>query len=454
MNTYKMIKMKTKIILFLVIAGQLFSQSTTLEKYIRFGLDNNLPLKQKNIAVDKAFSALKEAKGLFFPTIDFRSDLNYSDGGRKIDIPVGDMMNPVYSTLNQMTQSKSFPTLENQHIQLLPDDYQDTRLEVKLPLFNTDIWYNNKIKREAINQKMAETKTYKRELVKEIKTAYYNYIKTIKAISIYQNASVLLNDNYKLTESLVKNNMALKSSLLKLSADINKNDALLTETSNNCKIAASYFNFLLNRPLTEAVDADTTIFNTLSSNDIDGIFSVSKREELEQIKSGIVQNELLKDMNQGEMIPSLGAFAAVGYQGTKFKFDSNQRYYLLGLQLNWNLFNGLRTSAKNEQAEFELNSLQLKLEETEKQMNLQLASAKYNLNTAFSKVKSAKTNLEYSGEYYRQMRLRYTSGQALLLELTDALTQLVNNQMIFQLAITDVLIRQAELERAAARDNL
>jgi outer membrane protein len=449
-------KMKKIMIKLLLLSSLNFAQSPVIEKYIHEGLNNNLALKQKNSSLQKAFFALKEAKGLFFPTVDFKSEYEFSDGGRKINFPVGEMLNPVYSTLNQLTKSNVFPQIENQNIQLLPDNYHDTRIEIKMPLINTDIWYNNKIKDESVSQKEAEVNAYKRELVKEIKTAYYNYLKSVKAAAIYKNAASLLADNYKLTETLVKNNVVLKSSLLKISSEISKNEAQLTEAANCVKLSALYFNFLLNKEQSAPVEIDTAIFQIdkkrLTPAD-SLIYDVAGREELQQIKSGIKQNEFLLSMNKGEYIPSVGAFLSAGYQGTKYKFDSDQRYYLFGLQLNWNLFNGMRTKSKTEQTATDLSSLKSGLEETSKKLSLQLNSAQLDLNTAASKLNSAESALEYSQEYYRQMQARYSTGQALLLELTDALTQYVNNQIIYQVAFTDTLIKQAELERAAALYN-
>ena len=448
--------MKIIMITLLLLSSLNFAQSQVIEKYIHEGLNNNLAMKQKNSSLQKALFALKEAKGLFFPTVDFKSEYEFSDGGRKINFPVGKMLNPVYSTLNQLTKSNAFPQIENQNIQLLPDNYHDTRIEIKMPLINSDIWYSNKIKDESVSQKEAEVNAYKRELVKEIKTAYYNYLKSVKAAAIYKNAASLLADNYKLTETLVRNNVVLKSSLLKISSEISKNDAQLTESANSVKLAALYFNFLLNKEQSAPVEIDTTIFQIDKKRltPADSLnYDVAGREELQQIKSGIKQNEFLLSMNKGEYIPSVDAFLSAGYQGTKYKFDSDQRYYLFGLQLNWNLFNGMRTKSKTEQTETDLSSLKSGLEETSKKLSLQLSSAQLDLNTAASKLNSAESALEYSQEYYRQMQARYSTGQALLLELTDALTQYVNNQIIYQVAFTDTLIKQAKLEHAAALYN-
>ncbi len=68
-------------------------------------------------------------------------------GGRTQDIPIGDLLNNVYSTLNQLTGQSKFPQVNNQSIQFLPNDFHDTRVEVVVPVVNTDLYYNRAIKK-------------------------------------------------------------------------------------------------------------------------------------------------------------------------------------------------------------------------------------------------------------------------------------------------------------------
>ncbi|MEJ7738745.1 MAG: hypothetical protein WKF97_15070 [Chitinophagaceae bacterium] len=79
------------------------SHAQSLDAFVREGLNANEALKQRNFTLAKSYQALMEAKGLFYPTLSFQSDYNYAVGGRKIDLPLGDLFNPAYSTLNQLT---------------------------------------------------------------------------------------------------------------------------------------------------------------------------------------------------------------------------------------------------------------------------------------------------------------------------------------------------------------
>ena len=97
--------MKHIIFIILIIFSTITSaQDTILDNYIKFALENNLTIKQNNLSIDEAEKALKIAKGLFMPEIKLQSRYTFAQGGRIIEFPIGDLLNPVYGTLNQLLQ--------------------------------------------------------------------------------------------------------------------------------------------------------------------------------------------------------------------------------------------------------------------------------------------------------------------------------------------------------------
>ena len=106
------------------------------------------------------------------------------------------MLNPIYTSLNQilkgMGEQGSFTQVSNQKVEFLPNGFNDTKLSMVLPLVNTEIYYNRRIKKEMISYAQDETNVYKRGLVKEIKTAYLKYLQSVKAIEAYISAKALV----------------------------------------------------------------------------------------------------------------------------------------------------------------------------------------------------------------------------------------------------------------------
>src|SRR5687768_16034791 len=86
----------------------------SLNLYISQALEANHGIKQQTFQLEKSLFALKEAKGMFMPSVTFSTTYTKADGGRTIDFPTGDLLNQTYSTLNQLTGTNNFPQLENQ----------------------------------------------------------------------------------------------------------------------------------------------------------------------------------------------------------------------------------------------------------------------------------------------------------------------------------------------------
>ncbi|RYZ51594.1 MAG: TolC family protein, partial [Sphingobacteriales bacterium] len=108
------------------------SAQTRLEQYIERGIQDNKGLKQMQFQLDKSLHALKEASSYFLPAVSLQGNYLRSSGGRTIDFPIGDLLNPVYNSLNELTQSNQFPSLRNESIQLNPDNFYDLKVHTTL----------------------------------------------------------------------------------------------------------------------------------------------------------------------------------------------------------------------------------------------------------------------------------------------------------------------------------
>ena len=69
------------------------------------------------------------------------------------------------------------------------------KLHTTYPILNKEIVYNREIRKELITVEQAKINVYKKELVKNIKTAYVQYMQAEKAIEIYKNALTLVREN-------------------------------------------------------------------------------------------------------------------------------------------------------------------------------------------------------------------------------------------------------------------
>jgi outer membrane protein TolC len=437
--------------MFSIIATVSLAQQNILDSYISEAFKNNEGLHGEQLQLEKSLYALNEAHALFLPNISFGASYSKADGGRTIDLPIGDLLNPVYKSLNQLTTSTAFPNLQNQSFLLNPDNYYDARFRTTLSLINSEIYYNEKIKKETISQQRAAVDVYKRELVKEIKVAYYKYYQAVKAMEIYNNALNLVNENIRVNQSLLKNGMRNSTALTRSETEKQKIEASITQASGNRNNIQAYINFLINRSLESAIILDSGSFIT-ETKSFTAIMNTNSddREELQQLQSAIQTHELNKKLQSAYMIPKINTYLDLGSQGYKFQYNNKTQYYVWGLSLEMNLFAGGLHKYRIQQASVGKQTAESNYKEISAQLQMQLVQSVNNLHTAMSDYQNAKTQLSLAEKYYTDQLKIYKAGQLLYIELLDALTQLTNARLQVAVTIANVQVAYANTERNAA----
>jgi outer membrane protein len=451
--------MKTKlyyfILLFVVATSYLHAQSHVLEAYVQEGLKSNLQLQQEQLNYERAVQNLKLAGSLFLPQISANASYTLADGGRKIEFPVGDLLNPVYSTLNTLTGSNSFPQIPNVSTQFLPNDFHETKLRVIQPLFNPEIYFNYKAQKELISVQNAQKRAFENELKYNIAAAYYQYLQTEESITIYVKTRELLTELLKLNQKLVANDKATKDVVLNAAYELDKVEFQLAQAMKNNQVAKSYFNFLINRDLTALIVKDTLIRASLSETEELSVLTdiaLRQRQEIKQLQGVLQANNQVVNLSKGNSyLPKINAVGDIGYQGFKYKFDTNQQYWLAQFSLSWDIFKGGEKRTKAQQAKLDYQVTENRLEQLKKQIELQVIQSYYDVEATEQSYRAARSGISNAERSFQIIRTKYFEGQALLIEYLDAQNKLTTSRLAEAISAYDVLRSQAALRRTIAK---
>lgn len=421
----------------------------SLDDYITIAFQQNKGLKQQEFDLDKSLYALKEAKSMYLPTVSVLGAYTKSSGGRTIDLPLGDLLNPVYQSLNQLSGKNTFPTIANQSVNFNADNFYDAKVRTSLPLINAEIKYNKLIKQQLITNQQAAVNVYKRALVKDIKTAYYRYYQAQQGIAVYNSALLLIKENIRENESLLRNGVRNGTALLRSQTEQQKTMASLVQAQHNTQNAGSYFNFLLNRSLNDTIQIDTAAIGRLITEP-DTTLGSSRREELKQLQ--VMQQVYTLDykMQKSGIIPKLNTYVDLGSQGFDFTVNNKSRYYVWGVNLQWDVFTGGQRKYRAAQSKASFNSATAKLDETQQALQLELDQSYHNYQSAKAAYKSITAQLGFAIKYYNDQKKAYRAGQLLYLELIDAENQLTGARLQLAEAQANLQITLAELERGQA----
>ncbi|MBL7774881.1 MAG: TolC family protein [Saprospiraceae bacterium] len=427
--------------------------SPVLEAYVKTGLSNNQALQQQQLDLQQSLAALREARSLFYPTVQFNATYTRASGGRSIELPLGDLLNPVYSTLNQITQTNAFPVLQNGREQFLPDNFQETYLQVAYPLFNSDLKYNRQIKEQVVQSKTAQKAAYEHELRYRITEAYLQYLQSLEAEKIWQNSKTVLEELRRFNQSLVDNHVATRDVVATADYELSKANHQIFQLQSQQNTARAYFNFLLHRGLQEPIEVDTNLLRQgVAAYALDELVreSATDRHELAALRAGQAAAESALQLQQAKRnLPSAFIGGQLGFQGFGYHFGDNQAYALAQVGLRYDIFNGGLTKNKIQQARLENEKIRAQYQEAEQQIALQVTQAWNALESARNAWSTSRQGLAAAEEVFRIVNNKYRASQALLFEYLDAQNRVTTARLQMLLAWSDVLVKEAELKKAA-----
>jgi outer membrane protein TolC len=433
--------MKSVLILVWLICQSGFlvtAQNPILEKYISEGLQSNQALKQRQLDYAAQLSALKEAKGLFFPGVSLNARYTVAEGGRQIEFPVGDLLNPVYSTLNLLTASNLFPQIENQTFSFYRPTEHETKVSLVQPIFNSELIQNYRIKQNHAEIAKIGVDRYQRELIKEISQAYYDYQKAYNLVELADTSFSLVRENLRVSQRLFDNDKVTKDAVYRSESELSKVEVQRAQANNMLQASLAYFNFLLNRTLDASIELarQDPVPPKISLEDA-SLMAIQNRDELRQIEQYQQLNQHVTKLHRGSNYPGLFGVVDYGFQGEKYSFTQDDDFLLASLVMKWNLFQGNANHQKVQQSKIEGEKLGEIYSETEQKIKLEVINHYYALQAAYESVQSAGKQTQSSMRAYELIDRKYSEGQSSLLELIDARTSLTS-------AAANLIISQSE----------
>ena len=434
-------------LLILCLPKLVISQKSLLDQYIDEAIQQNLVLKQKNIPLAKSRLALKEAEKRFKPSADFSFSYTLALGGRAIDLPIGDLLNPVYSTLNKLTQSTQFPQVENVENQFLPNNFYDGRVRISYPLFNKDLLLQKEVRIQEIKLQENEIEIYKKDLVLAVKMAYYQYGLALESQKILANTNNLLEKSLQTVQILVREGKAIPSQILRAENEITMIQSKLKEAEYNVDNARLYLKFLLNRENEEDLSFEKPAFIVDKMGDVARINYVSSNPVLNKISLGFSIQSLMEKRNQQYFMPQISLFSDIGSQEFKWQFNKKSVYIMGGLQLSMPLWTNKINKIKGEQIQLDIKALEWNKVLVEQQDKLAIDVAKNKLLSSKAAFMAMEKQVSTSATYLRLTEKGFQNGTVSLLEMYDAQNQYTTALLQENLRYFQFLMALADLQK-------
>ncbi|MEM7572326.1 MAG: TolC family protein [Bacteroidota bacterium] len=433
------------VLVVLSVWPSLAAQSDPLDEYLQSLVSTNTDLQASRIAEQTAAARLSAAGLERRPTVDLKGDYTLAAGGRAIAFPVGDLFNPVYGTLNQLTGNEQFPTdLENVDELLAPNNFYNLRLEASLPLIAPTISRAEQLREAELATAEAQTATYELNLRSQLRSIYFGYLQTFAGAAIIDSSRQVLEELLRVNRSLVRNDLATSDIVYRTEAELSELDGQQALLLQERRRAAAGINRLLNRPAQAELRADfsPSAFDTsLLVTDLGLLLEQMKqgRPELRQIDAGINTLSALAALQEAEGLPTLGVQVQAGSQGFLTTDYSDHPYVIGGLGFNWNIYDGKRRDQQIQITQLQREEQRLRRQGIVRDLETQVYLAYHSRATAQLRLIAAAAARRAALRSLELVQARYRNQQALLVEYLDARSRWTTSELEYTNAYYDLL---------------
>lgn len=309
-----------------------------------------------------------------------------------------------------------------------------TKLEVQQPIFNKDAAYMKKageVKVEVLKIKQERTKDY---LKFELNKAYMQLQMAYKAVEVLQEAKATVLANKKVIDNYYHNGMIQKSDVLDMNVRVTEIESQIRFAKSNVRNASDYIYFLLDENSDQKVLLPTEKLTYQNDILLENPKLNKDRKDLLAYKKSLEAYDHLINSSKSKFLPRVNAFGSFElYDDKPYEFNANG--YLVGVQVSWNVFDGMKSKSEIEKQKAELFKSQAEITQYQKQSSLELNKAYRQVLDADNKVNLTKQAWEQSAEAYRIRKNRYAQGLEKSTDILNAETLMSKKELEYQQAI-------------------
>lgn len=277
------------------------------------------------------------------------------------------------------------------------------------------------------------------ERVKILEKNYSNIIETLEETQIiYENGLIESEsvDQLTITSSSIKNSLDyaikfenLSKRILNLILGIELND-----------------NVILNDNI------ESIIVKSIDPMLVSSDFNVEENLDYKIALNAMKGNETLLRLEKVKALPRISAFLSGAYNGYNESFkitDPKQNWYgssQLGVNMSFPVFSSFQRRASTQRAKIEIEKSQNVLDETKKNLNLEVEKTRSDYNYAINNYNSVKKNVMLAESIEKKNKIKFKEGIASSFELRQAQNQLYSTQNEYLEATLKLIENKINLE--------
>ncbi|MCT4645990.1 MAG: TolC family protein, partial [Carboxylicivirga sp.] len=381
----------------------------SLEEALQLAGENNREIVKALADVEETRAGNQMANAAFLPAVELSTGFSTSN-------------DPLYAfgfKLQQqgVTMADFDPSVINSPGQT---DHFATQIMVEQPLLNIDAWMgksaaSNQLK--AVEHKTAYTREYVAFLVKQ---TYYALQLAQNRVEVMKKAQQTTDAYFKMAEDNLKQGYMKEADVMAIKVRRYEQMAMVQAAEDQVKGVKETLNFLMGREINQTIEVTDSIAQVpFSFNTNTSIFN---RSDVVAMQYGLEAHKKMSKADLMKFAPRINAFGAYNLYDSDFGgFGADS--YLVGIKLQWKLFNGGRNMGKAKQSKASYNKALVSYEDYLAKENMELSKASRAIALAESQLATYNLAAEEANESLRIRTNRYNQGMESTSDLLQAETK-------------------------------
>ena len=428
----------------LLLATPVFArEQINLSRCIEIALRNNPALKIKASDLRIAGEAVKQAGKDLLPSFGFSGSYR-----RQSTIP--EVQFPAITSPFGGAPISLFPS---NGLQLGSLDTYDFKLTMQQPLFTGFRLKNRRFAADALEKgKQHDLEKTKSELIFNVEKAYANVLKAHKVLEIAKTGSEQVDAHLRDVQNYVAQGMARKAELLAVRVKVAEAELAVVRAENGVRLAVAALENILGSDIKKDVnfaDVDLSI-SRQTEREASVQRALANREEIKSLNFSLQAANTTVKIVKGNRLPAMSAFASYGYGRPGLDFIKNEwmDYWIVGVGVNWELWNWGKTGSKIEQSKLRTNRIADILQQTRRAIKFQVTQACLSVQEAKKRIQLSTDIEKQAEESFRVTENSYKQGQATNAEFLDAQLELTRARLQKADAEIDYFVSFANWKRA------
>jgi len=424
-------------------------------------LQTNLGLASVEASVQQRLAVLDQVRAQFLPSLDLQLRYTRADGGREIVFPVGDLLNPVYGSLNALLEAAGQPApftpIDNVSFNFLRDREQDSVVRLSQPLYDARLAAERRGATHSYDAARFGLQAYRLRLARDVRQAYYRWLAAREAVGVLEATSALARENERVNESLHRNGKVTLDLKLRAEAERLEVEQQLIRAHAVRDLARRYLNLLCNAPLAREPEAAA-----VSDADLPRLAlqipavrgaaledqALGTRPELRQLEAGVAAAGESERAAVAAFKPQLAFAVDAGSQGAEWDYSDQDPYVMASVIVRFNLWNGGGDRAAIRAARARSAELAAGRSLAEQQIRIEVQQALSDLEVAEASLMTAGRRVEAATAAYTIVAKKRDLGQVSPAEYLDAQRALTEARLNGNVTRFEALGALAQVEYA------